>query len=88
MSFKVKVRVKAWKVNPWFPRVGPLGPATDPDLLRQLYEAAKKQAPLGEGQWTRRWMNSPGLPDPRFSPTCTGSPPPGLNFISRTLACA
>lgn len=87
MTFRIKLRIKS--VNPCYPvKAAPvsvfpsLRDVTDPDLLRRLYEAAKSMRPIGEGPWTRRWMDSPGLPDPRFNPTCSMTVPPGINWIS------
>jgi hypothetical protein len=85
MSFRVKLRIKS--VNPCYP-VKPV-PAqaqlpqikTDPELLRLLYEAAKQSRPAGD-YWTRRWAESPGLPDPRFNPTCMQFYPAGEPFTS------
>lgn len=90
MSFRVKLRIKS--VNPCYPvKPAPASPdlpqiKTGPELLRLLFEAAKKMPPLGEGQWTRRWMDSPGLPDPRFTPTCTVNTPPNDWYIRNGVA--
>lgn len=69
MSFRVKLRIKS--VNPCYPNklapvsvFPPMREATDPGLLRRLYEAAIAR-PLEGDQWTRRWAVGPNLPDPR-----------------------
>lgn len=86
MSFRVKLRIKS--VKPYIAPVPslPLGTLpkieTGEKLLRDLYEAAKTMRPIGGGPWTRRWAESPGLPGPRFNPTCSYSPPPGINWQS------
>ena len=83
MSVRVTLRLKHIK-----PYVGPRrniygGPPLipllepDPEFDRLLREAARRGA-------ARRWASTPapGLPDPRFTPTCTMNVPPGVNLVS------
>jgi len=81
MSFRVKLRIKS--VNPCYPvKPAPVQAQlpqlkTNPELLKAIYEAAKSMRPIGEDAWTRRWARGPGLPDPRFNPTCSMRALPG-----------
>lgn len=86
MSFRVKLRIKS--VNPCYPvKPAPVRSQlpqikTDADLLRDLYEAAKRVSPARNDDWAQRWPAAPGLPDPRFSPTCVQFYPAGEPFTS------
>jgi len=83
MSFRVKLRIKSVKpyqppapADHFIPRV-----QWDEDRLRKLYDEAVKMPMPGEGQWTRRWMGSPGLPDPGMNPTCASPVAPWLTTL-------